>query len=58
VLLKEVRQHPEKFEVDQYPAEMCITTKVSAIPKLITKENKLEEVHKIPQDLTSRIQIQ
>jgi hypothetical protein len=29
VLLNEVRQHPEKFEVDQYPAEMCIIISVS-----------------------------
>ena len=29
VLLKEVRQHPEKFEVDQYPAEMCTTISFS-----------------------------
>jgi len=29
VLLKEVRQHPEKFVVDQYPAEMCITISFS-----------------------------
>jgi hypothetical protein len=29
VLLNEVRQHPEKFEVDQYPTELCIIILVS-----------------------------